>query len=203
MFRGNGDAPARGGRGSYNTGSVEQEAQDAEKDPENAVAEATGDAPEAEVAEDAEAPVEAVVETVKTLSLEEFVRQRGEARSASKLLASQQAARSVPTDGLASALPSKSNRDEDNTTVARNKKDQRSTGKGAAVELAFKFETPNVAPPRPRRDENESGRGNGRRNDSRGESRGGKGGRGESRPDSRKAGASSVNISSTDFPALL
>lgn len=121
---GAGNRPRRGGRGAYNVGSVEQEAQDAQKDPEAAVADATAETTEAVVEsteEVAETPVE---EGVKTMTLDDYLRQK----ESSKVL------------GLSrSTLLS-----EEEIKAAKNVK------KGA-VDLSFKFDS-GIPAPRPRED---------------------------------------------------
>lgn len=134
--------PRRGGRGAYNVGSVEQEAQDAEKDPEAAVADATADATEGatEPAAEPEAAAE-VVEGVKTITLDDYLRQK----DSSKVL------------GLSrSTLLS-----EEETKTAKNVKK-------AAVDLSFKFDS-GIPAPRPREDGDRNNRRNDSRGAPRGQ----------------------------------
>lgn len=134
--------PRRGGRGAYNVGSVEQEAQEAEKDPEAAVADATADATEAaaEPAAEPEAAAE-VVEGVKTITLDDYLRQK----DSSKVL------------GLSrSTLLT-----EEETKTAKNVKK-------AAVDLSFKFDS-GIPAPRPREDGDRNNRRNDSRGAPRGQ----------------------------------
>lgn len=193
---GRGREVARGGRGPYGAGSVEQEALEAEKDPDAAVADAT---PDAEGAEAEASETVAVEPAVKVLSLDDFMRQKQESRASSKLLVTQNAGRAVQSTGLSAPLAGKPR--EETTAEKLAKKEQRSSGKSQGVEVSFKFESPAAAPPsRPRFGEGDRDT---RRPDSRGgrdPPRGNRDGRGDSR---RNAGASaSVNMSTADFPAL-
>jgi hypothetical protein len=164
---------SKGGRGPYNSGNVDQEALDAEKDPAAIVAEVSEELAE-NIVEGEVVPQEPVEEQVKTLTLEDFIR-------------SKQASSSLFSTIDSALRTSQAVDDIDNSKGA--KKDQRSSSKSSIADLGFKFDNPVVF--RPRREENvqRGGRGGGRRT-----------GRGAGRGDSRKPVA--VNISDTDFPAL-
>lgn len=140
---GRGNEVSRDGRGKFGTGSVKQEAEDAEKHRDATV-------PETEGAEEAEteAPVkEEVVDT--TMSYEEFLRKREEARTASSLLAPAKATRVVDVAAQFAGL--KTVEEGEVTYIAPKvvkgtanvKKDQRSTGKSQIVDVSFKFESAN------------------------------------------------------------
>jgi len=166
---GSGNRPRRGGRGAFNTGSVEQEAQDAEKDPEAAVADATAEPTDATAEPSEEAAAPEVVEGVKTITLDDYLRQK----DSSKVL----------------GLNRSTLLTEEETKTAKNVKK-------AVVDLSFQFAAA-VPAPRPRED----GEFRNRRNDSRGGPRGQKGGAPKG-GDAKKSGPA-VNISASDFPALL
>jgi len=158
---GRGKEVSKDGRGPYGLGNVKQEAQDAEKNPD-AVTE-TVVADEAEAADAAAAPEE-VVET--SLSYEEFLRKREEARASSSLLAPAKATRVVDA---ASIVGQKAVDESGEQYIAPKsakgtvnvKKDQRSTGKSQIVDVSFKFEA--ASNEFRRRDDNRGGRGDARR----------------------------------------
>lgn len=119
---GHGKRPHRDGKGAYNVGSVRQEAEDAEKNPDAALNDATADQTEsAEPVEEPEATPE-VEQGVKTMTLDDYLRQKDTTKvlgvNRSTLLA------------------------EEETKTAKNVKK-------AVVELAFKFDAA-VPAPRPR-----------------------------------------------------
>jgi hypothetical protein len=191
---GRGREVSRGGRGPYGAGNVDQEALEAEKDPDAAIADATADA---EGAEEEVADAPAAEPEVKVLSLDDFLRQKQESRASSKLLAAQNTGRSVQTNGLSAPLAGKVNEETASDAQAKAKKDQRSTGK-TQIEVSFKFDNPAPAS-RPRFGEGDR---ESRRPDSRGGRASSRGGRGEGRGDSRRSAAPSVSMSTADFPAL-
>lgn len=159
---GRGNEVSRGGRGKFGAGSVKQEAEDAEKHRDAAV-------PETEAVEEnetVEAPVkEEVVDT--TMSYEEFLRKREEARTASSLLAPAKATRVVDVASQFAGL--KTVEEGEDTYIAPKvvkgntnvKKDQRSTGKAQIVDVSFKFESANND--YRRRDDNRGARGDTRK----------------------------------------
>jgi cytoskeletal protein RodZ len=179
---------SRGGRGPYGFGNVEQEAQDAEKDPAKAEGENVDDAaePEAESAEVAAEP-----EEPPTLSFDDFIKQREEARANSAAFAPK-SVRTV-TDSQFAGLQSKPDlEDEANkaaAAAAAAKKDQRSTQKTQLLDVAFKFESQ-----RDTRFTNDR-RGRGDRDFS-------KGGRGRGRGGGRGRGSAPAPLNSGDFPSL-
>lgn len=193
---GRGKEVSRGGRGPYGLGSVEQEAQDAEKHPD-AVQEGAAAGEEGEQTE-AAAP-EVVVET--SLSYEEFLRKREEARAASSLLAPAKATRVVDVAAQLAGL--KAVEEGEDTYIAAKvvkassvKKDQRSSGKLAVSDVAFKFESATANEYR-KRDDNRDNR----------EFRGGRGeGRGDRRtrpaPAAGAKKAPTTVFNSGDFPSL-
>lgn len=188
---------ARGGRGPYGAGSVEQEALEAEKDPDAAVLDAT---PDVEGAETEAGETIAVEPEIKVLSLDDFMRQKQESRASSKLLVTHNAGRAVLSTGLSAPLATKAR--EETAAEKLAKKEQRSSGKSQGVEVSFKIESLAAAPPsRPRFGEGDR---EARRPDSRGGRGAPRGNRADGRGDSRRnAGPStSVNMSTADFPAL-
>jgi hypothetical protein len=186
-----GNGVSRGGRGPYGAGNVDQEAQDAEKNPAAVLEENAEEG--AQVTEEATPVVEVVDNTV---SYDEFLRKRQEARSTSAILAATKASRAVETQ--IAGLKASDERAEtyiapkNVKTVQDAKREQRSTGKTQVVDVAFKFESTAVPEFR-------------KRDESRGDSRGGRGG--DRRPKSATAPAAPKKaagsaLSSSDFPSL-
>lgn len=155
-----------GGKGKdKNDGpSVVKETEDAENDAANEVAEVVVDKETVE-----ETPVPAEPEGPATLTLDEYYRQRDEARAASAILSAAKAARAVEEDFK--GLKIKGDEEEDVgvfTGVANKAKkekasSQRSTAKTVLTDLSFKGEEAAVEEPRgDRGGDRRSGRGGGR-----------------------------------------
>jgi hypothetical protein len=165
---------SKGGRGPYGFGNVEQEALEAEKDPSNA--EVVNESAEPETAADNETSPAAEPEPA-TMSYEDFIRKRNEARAASSILSVTASQASVQQN-------------EDKASAAA-KKDQRSTNKTQVFDVQFRFESNNnnfrEQRTGGRRDNERGGRGRGR-----GANRG--------RGSDRKAPA--VALNPDEFPSL-
>lgn len=194
----------RGGRGPHGLGNVDQEAQEAEKDPSTAVPEVEdATAPEEEEA----APAEPAAPP--TLSFDEFIAKRNEARANTEIfgevktreveadfsglkVAEDAAAALVFVGGVATVKPAK----------AAKKATQRSNVKTAVLDVAFKPHAPVEYRERGDRDEEpRAGRGAGGRG-SGGRGAGGRGaGRGGSTSRPSSSGAVDIN-DALSFPSL-
>lgn len=197
---GRGKEVSKGGRGPYGSGNVDQEAQDAEKNPA-AVNDTEGNA---DIVDDSAEPEnessEVVAEEPATRSLDDYLRQREEARASSSVLAASKATRSVNKDSLFAGLTPKVDEDfedENKPKSNSNKKDQRSSNKAQVLDVAFKFE--NASENRDRGDRFTGGRGRG---GGREYTRGGRG-RGENRSrNPRPSRDAPAPLNSVDFPSL-
>lgn len=226
---GRGREVAKGGRGSFGAGNVNQDAMDAEKHPGEAevllepkgeeVAGATDDAAEEEAEPAEPEPV--------TYTLDEFMEKRNEARKeALRLLGGgdKKTARSATADSDFAGMKSVEGGDIDNYMPARTlksaevaRKDQRSTSKAKVLDVGFRFES-NSFGDRDRERGDRGGRGGEGRGGGRG-ARGGEGrgsGRGGDRGSGRGAGrgagrggggaaaaaATAVFNNAADFPSL-
>jgi len=191
---GRGKEVSRGGRGPYNSGNPNQEAQDAEKDPKRELLESTPVVDDEEAnAENAEA-AEVEEPKIKTVSIDDYLRLKEEARANSKLLSVQQSVRPVASQG-GTRLTKKVVEEAVNGNGKGNDKKVTEPTTGTVFELGFKFNNP--APSRePRfRDGDRPQRGG------RGDDRRKTGGRGEGRGERRPQGPSAA-VNKDDFPAL-
>jgi len=196
----------RGGRGAFGFGNEKQEAWDAEKNPASAVPEIEA-VDEAAVTEPAAEEVVQVAETVPaTLSFDEYLAKRNEARANSEVFGA------VKTREVVLDIENLRVKDEveeadiwaGGVKTVKKKGQQRSTSKTQILDVAIKFETTPVD------DDFRGGRGGrGGRGESfgRGGARtGGRGGRGDARPSRpQTAGSSSPSINlndSSSFPSL-
>lgn len=181
---GRGKEVSRGGRGPFGAGNVDQEAQEAEKNP--AAAEVTVADEEAGVEEEKAEPEPA--ET--TMTFDDFLRKREESRLNSSLLAPAKATRVVDVQAQFAGLTTKEDGEDtyiagkNSKNVAGSKKDQRSTSKAQVLDVAFRFES--SAPVERRRDN---------------DSRGGRGG-GKSRPQTNRRNTPASSFNGGDFPSL-
>lgn len=165
---GRGREVSRGGRGPYGAGNVEQEAQDAEKDPKSVEVEGQEAAEQAQVdGEDNSPAAESVPESEPepaTFTLDEYLQKRNSARAASSILTEAKNVRVVDVSTQFAGLTTKG--DADDTYIASkvvksasSKKDQRSTSK-SVLEVGITFASPAVAPKRERREyDNKTGKG--------------------------------------------
>lgn len=209
---GRGKEVAKGGRGSYGAGNVNQDAMDAEKHPGEAevLLEPKGDV-DAGATDDADEEVEPAEPEPVTYTLDEFMEKRNEARKeALQLLgADKRPARTLDSDFA--GMKSVDGGEIDNYMPARNaksadiaRKDQRSTSKAKVLDVGFRFESNNYGSDRTDR----SGRG-GRGGEGRGRgSGGGRGDRGGGRASGRGRGGgrggapANVFNNAVDFPSL-
>ena len=186
---GRGKEVSRGGRGPYGFGNVEQEAHDAEKDPAKAeVAAVTENVDDTAEPEPESAEITPEVEETPTLSFDDFIKQREEARASSSLLSAPKQVRSVNVETQFAGLTTKADEDEETSKQEKNsaaKKDQRSTTRTQVLDVQFKFETPNYQ------------RNTGRRENTREFNKGGRfGGK------THKPRDAPTPLSSGDFPSL-
>ena len=191
-------------------GNDKQDALEAEKDPSSA--EPVIDAVEDEeqfgwnVATDPAEP-ETVQEPEEpepiTLTLDEFMEKRNEARAKALELLGEVKTRNISVEKEFAGLTTKGDDHEDDymgggkakTSSASTKKDQRSTGKTQIVDLSFKFDAPVAS------SDDRNGRGGGRGDRSRGGGDRSGGGRGGGRRPQSSSGNSSV-FNALDFPSL-
>jgi len=215
---GRGREVSRGGRGPYGFGNAEQEAIDAEKNPANA--EANGQPENADDAVEPEGESAEVVEEAEepaTLSYDDFMRQREEARASSALLASAKNVRTVNVETQFAGLTTKADNEDDESkgkVSSANKKEQRSSNKSQILDVSFKFENASENRSYGKRREfpeggREGGRGRGRegpREGGRGRGRDNRGpregGRGRGRENRGPRDAPGATLNSVDFPSL-
>lgn len=203
---GRGREVAKGGRGAYGAGNPAQDAQEAEKDPSAAEPPVEGAEDNAE--ETAEPEVEEEPEE-PTYTLDEYMERRNEARVKAAALVGNVKERKVTKDssefaGLKSVetvdgegleyLPGKVSKAE------AGRKDQRSTGKNALLDVGFKFESQQSDGYRKDRPFRGGGRGD-RRDGGRGGRSDGRGRYGDRRGGG-KGGAPTTVFNAMDFPAL-
>lgn len=189
---GRGREVSRGGRGPYGAGNPQQEAQDAEKHPDEALDEA-----QPEMEGDVE-PEEEVEPEPATLTLDEFMKQREAARAkAAELLGQTKTPLAANTEVIGQKavkeevdyIPGKQVKSE-----ASRKESQRSNGKTQIINVGFKFESTQPSRDYRERERPSSGRGSGR---------GGRGRGGRSDGSGRSGrGPKPTALSSSDFPSL-
>lgn len=208
---GRGRELSKGGRGAHGFGNVNQDALEAEKDPHaldgdaEAVEKTEGDATaDAEASwESAEPTVEAEPEPV-TYTMEEFMTKREEARKKTlQILGENKPGRKLDTVDLSTAQKEDLDAYITATKLKKEatKKDQRSTGKSAVVDVAFKFER---VQDRTRDERPFSGDRGGRGGRGRGDGRGGRGeGRGKFTSRGKDASPTTpIVFNAMDFPDL-
>ncbi len=205
-FNNRGREVSKGGRGAFGFGNAAQDAQEAEKNPTSVEGVTEGVAASEEVAAE---PEEVAEPEPATFTLDEFMEKRNQARK-TLLEANSVKVRAVDAAALA-GLSRKEDQGETTYMPVKaakteaSKKDQRSTGKTAVLDVAFKFAAIQVDNDRGGR----GGRGEGGRGRGEGRGRGGDGrgrgsGRGEGRgPSSRGASApGNKAYNPSDFPSL-
>lgn len=222
---GRGREVAKGGRGSFGAGNVNQDAMDAEKHPGEAevLLEPKGEKEAGATDDAAEEEVEPAEPEPVTYTLDEFMEKRNEARKeALRLLGGgdKKTARSTTADSDFAGMKSVEGGDIDNYMPARNlksaevaRKDQRSTSKAKVLDVGFRFESNNFGD-RERGDRGGRGGrgvegrggGRGRGGEGRGSGRGGDrgSGRGGGRGAGRGSATAAANVfnNAADFPSL-
>lgn len=143
---GRGREVSRGGRGPYGFGNVEQEALDAEKDPAKVEVETpvenSGNLEDVVEPEVESADIVPEVEEPVTISYDDFIKKREEARANSALLSALKA-RTVQAD-IQSVKAGEEETDAGKAAKASTvKKDQRSSNKTQLFDVQFKFENSN------------------------------------------------------------
>lgn len=201
---GRGREVSRGGRGSYGAGSVEQDALDAEKHPQEAqeLLEPVEQQPETVEGETAAEPEPQPEPVPSVFTLDEFLEKREQARARLNDIVGDKPVRTVDKSAFGNLEP-KNDTDLDSYMPATKtgkaqqagKKDQRSSSKAQVLDLGFKSWTPPVNEYRSRdRPERERGERSGRG-----------AGRGEGRRHEKKnaaAEAPAVVFDAQDFPSL-
>lgn len=200
----------KGGRGPRSMGNVSQEAADAEKNPDSAVPEiepVDGAVPADAEAVPEEKPAEPEVPVVQTLSFDEYVAKRNEARANTEIFGAV-SIRAVEAD-FSGLTTKEDDTDElfaaENKSKALKKGSQRSTAKTQVLDLGFKRPDIEVQEDdhrgagrgdRPHRGDGRSGRGGGR-------SSGGRGGGDKPAARSNPSAGARININDSDsFPSL-
>jgi len=138
---------SRGGRGPYGAGNVDQEAQDAEKNPKAVEGEEQQVADQVKVDGEEVAPVDNVPETEPeptTFTLDEYLEKRNSARASSTLLGEVKPARVVDLASQFAGLTTKQESEEvylasKVVKAAAVKKEQRSSNK-SLLDVAVSYE---------------------------------------------------------------
>lgn len=188
---GRGREVSKGGRGSFGAGNVEQDAMEAEKNPEGVVDAVAGEV-EAET-EDANENAVPEEPEIPTFTLDEYLEKRNAARLKVSSMFGETKSRAVD-ESVFNGTVAKVADELDAVAGKQSRKKDKPTIKAQTVEVSFKFEPPQ---------QERGGRGfrGGRSDEERG--RGGRGGRrSDGRSGGRGAPRASAVLNLDDFPSL-